>query len=75
MLQNLQEKTCVRVSFLIKLQAQASNFIKKETLEEVFCCEFCINSKKTFFTEHLRVIASENIFSLKPMFPWGNAKF
>ena len=30
--QNSQENTCVRVSFLIKLQAAACNFIKKETL-------------------------------------------
>ena len=34
-LQNLQENTCVRVSFLIK------SFIKKESLEQVFSCEFC----------------------------------
>ena len=30
-LQNSQESTCARVSFLIKLQAQACKFIKKET--------------------------------------------
>ena len=29
--QNSQENTCTRVSFLIKLQAYACNFIKKET--------------------------------------------
>ena len=34
--QNSQENTCDRVSFLIKLQAQAWNLIKKETLEQVF---------------------------------------
>ena len=49
-----QENTCVRVSFLIKLQAAACNFIKKETLAQVFSCEFCEISKNTFFTEHLR---------------------
>ena len=32
--QNLQENTCARVSFLIKLQAY--NFIKKETRAQVF---------------------------------------
>ena len=37
--QNLQENTCARVSFLIKLQV--CNFIKKETLIKVFSCEFC----------------------------------
>ena len=38
-LQNSQENTCARVSCLIKLQAsglKACNFIKKETLAEVF---------------------------------------
>ena len=39
---NLQENTCVIVSFLIKLQAEeACNIIKKETLAPVFSCEFC----------------------------------
>ena len=42
-----------RVSFLIKLQAYACNFIKKETLARVFSFEFCGISKNTFFTEHL----------------------
>ena len=33
--------TCARVSFLINLQFIACNFIKKETLAQVFSCEFC----------------------------------
>ena len=37
--QNSQENTCARVSFLIKLQA--CNFVKKETMVQVFSCEFC----------------------------------
>ena len=49
----IQENICVRVSFLIKLRALACNFIKKETLTQVFSCEFCETSKNTFFTEHL----------------------
>ena len=36
---------------------QACNFIKKETLAQVFSCEFCGIFKNTFFTEHIRVIA------------------
>ena len=44
--QNSQENTCARVSFLI-------NFLKKETLAQVFSCEFCETSKNTVFTEHL----------------------
>ena len=44
--QNPQEKTCTRDCFLIKLQA---NFINKESLAQVFSCEFCEISKSTFF--------------------------
>ena len=40
--QNSQENACPRVSFLI-------NFIKKETLAQVFSHEFSEISKKTFF--------------------------
>ena len=32
---------------------RASNFIKNETLAEVFSCKFCKMFQKTFFTEHL----------------------
>ena len=34
---------------------KACNFIKKETVTQVFSCEFCENFKKTFLTENLRV--------------------
>ena len=34
------------------------NFIKKETLTQVFSCEFCELSKNTFFTGHLWATAS-----------------
>ena len=70
--QNSQENTCVRVSFLIKLQAsgkiskntflteqlrwlllafqsEACKSIKKETLGQVFSCEFCESSKQHLF--------------------------
>ena len=47
-LQNSKENNCARTSFLIKLQAEAWNFIKKETLAQMFSCEFCEISKKTF---------------------------
>ena len=53
---NAQHNNCARVPFLIKLQA--CSFIKKETLSQVFSCEFCGISKKTFFTEHLWTTAS-----------------
>ena len=59
MLQNSQENTCARASFLIKLKASSCSFIKKETLAQMFSCEFCEISKNTFFTEHLLATASE----------------
>ena len=38
----------------MKLQASGLfNFIKKESLAQVFSCEFCEISKNTFFIEHL----------------------
>ena len=56
--QNSQENTCVRVSFLISCRPETYNFIKKETLAQVFSCEFCEIFKSIFFTEHLRMNAS-----------------
>ena len=56
--QNSQENTCTRVSFLIKLQAEVCNFIKEETLAQVFFCEFCKISKNIFFIEHISATAS-----------------
>ena len=55
-LQNSQENACARISFLIKLQAEA----------EVFFCEFC--NKNTFFTEHLQTIASVDRISRPEVF-------
>ena len=46
--QNSQENTRDRVSFLIKLQDEPCNFIKKEALAQLFSCEFCEISKNTF---------------------------
>ena len=43
-LQNLQESTCARASFLNKvagLRPEACNFIKKIILAQGFSCEFC----------------------------------
>ena len=55
--QNSQENTGARVPFLTKLQA--CNFIKKETLVQVFSYEFCKSSENIFFTEHLWTTASD----------------
>ena len=42
---------------------EASNFIKIETLAQVFSCESCEISKSTFFTEHVWATALQ-IFQL-----------
>ena len=53
-----QEYTRAAVSYLIKLQAETCNFIKKEDLTQlVFCHEFCEFFQNTFSTEHLRETA------------------
>ena len=59
---NLQKNTCARVSFLINLQAEAYNFIKKETLEQVFYCEFCEISQNTFSCRTPPVAACDKTF-------------
>ena len=58
-LQNSQEDTCARVSFLIKLQDSACIFIKKETLAQLFSSKFCEISKNTFSYRPSPVAASE----------------
>ena len=52
---NSQEKTCTGVSFLIKLQPEAS---KKETSTQAFSCEFCEIFKNISFKENLQTTAS-----------------
>ena len=61
-LQNSLENTCARVSFLRKLQVSACNFIKKETLPQVFSYEFCEIFKNTFFYGTPSVAAFVNIY-------------
>ena len=58
--QNSHENTCVRDSILIKLQVRGC---KKETLAQVFSCEFSKISKNKFFTEQLHRTASTFNFS------------
>ena len=45
-----QKNTCITVSYLIFQLPQARNFIKKETLAEVFSCEYFEILKSIFFT-------------------------
>ena len=70
MSQKSQENTCARVSFL--------NFIKKETLTQVFSCEFCEIFENNFFIEHLRKLPLDfpSIFNkLNIFFPYFPGKF
>ena len=68
-LKNSQENTSARVYFLIKLQA--CNFAKKQTLAQVFSCEFCKISKITFFSEYLwwLLLQCVNLRELCSLFP------
>ena len=52
-LENSQENTCARVSFLLKLKAWPATLLTKKTLAQVSSCEFREISNNTFFTEHL----------------------
>ena len=58
---SIPNSTRFHVTFF-KLQKQPPevfcNFIKKETLAQVFSCEFCEISKNNFFTERLWATAS-----------------
>ena len=53
-LQNSQETPVPRISFLIKSQPEACNFIKKETLAQVFLVNFANFLKTPFLTEHIQ---------------------
>ena len=60
---NSQENISARDSFLIKLRTQACNFIKKDTLAQVFSCEFCEIFKDSYFYRSPPVAASETAIS------------
>ena len=53
------QKTEPATGGVLSQKGVAWNFIKKETLAQVFSCEICEISKNTFFTERLRRTASE----------------
>ena len=62
--QNSQEIPCARVSFLTKLYSWTWNFIKEETLAQVFYCDFCEIFKNRFFIEHLRQLLLNRMISM-----------
>ena len=47
--QNPQENNCARVSFLMKLQGEACNFINKKILTQAISCEICEIFKNILF--------------------------
>ena len=49
---------CARVSFLIKLQASACNFIKKESGTGLLLWILQNSNKNTLFIQHLQATAS-----------------
>ena len=58
-LQNSQENTCARVSFLIKLQPERPAILFKKRLQHSVSCGFCEISKNNFSYKTLPVAASE----------------
>ena len=69
-LQNSQENISARVSFLIKLQSSACSFIRKETLAQMFYCEFCKVSKNTFsYRTHAVAVSPSILFLLLLLVP------
>ena len=47
---------------------QDCNVIKKETLAQVFSCEFGEIFKNTFFKEHLRLLLMESMFFISRLY-------
>ena len=71
----LYKTRCSEKFHKIHRKTPVPKFIKKETLAQVFSCEFCEISKNIFFTEHLRATASVSslyVFCLKhsPLLIW-----
>ena len=57
--QNSLENTCDRVSFFNKVEGVVC--IKKETLTQVFFCQFCEMFKNNYFVKHVRTTAFVSI--------------
>ena len=48
------KKVFLKISQILQENTRAGNFIKKETLAQVFSCEIAKFLRKPFFKEHLR---------------------
>ena len=53
---------------------QVCNFLKKQTLAQVFSCEFDEISWNTLFTEHLWATAFEKVNTIIKNQPWQNER-
>ena len=60
--QNSQENICAGIPYFdkVKLNRSICSFVKNETLEQLFSCEFCKIRQDTFFTEHHQTTASDH---------------
>ena len=58
----------LRQSLFFNKVAGWGHFIEKDTLAQVFSCEFCEISKNTFFTEHLWTTASVYNTEVSPFY-------
>ena len=66
--QNLLENICVSL-FFNKTTCLRPATLYKKRLVQVFSCGFCKIFKNNFLTEHLRMLASQNMCSIKKL-PW-----
>ena len=64
----IHRKTPVQESLFNKVAVLPATLFKKETLAQVFFCEFCQISKNTFFKEHVWVTASQHLIMLETLF-------
>ena len=60
-----KKNTCVKVSFLIKLQSRGLQLYKKEPATHVFSCEFYEIFINIFFTEYFQTPASAILTNIR----------
>ena len=66
-----RKQLCQSVFFWKSCRPQTSNFLKRDTLAQVFSCEFCEFFKNTFFYRTTPVAAS--VFQRSRWLHYGNA--
>ena len=67
----LKFKMDILINSICRVEQRTCNFTKKDTLAQVFSCEFCGIFKITFLPEHLSTTTSDLIKqSRKPLNFW-----